>query len=132
MKLEELSVTYDADKLYKITLDIFSDVLKKITKKNPLSNEEELFLFYEKNISYPIDDLKDDVDDDTEDFYETILIMSWAVYREWAKCILDKKTKVDVLDCINKDVVVKLFMDNLNCEEGIDLYKKVLSSSADL
>jgi len=132
VKLEELSVTYDADKLYKITLDIFSDVLKKITKKNPLSNEEELFLFYEKNISYPIDDLKDDVDDDTEDFYETILIMSWAVYREWAKCILDKKTKVDVLDCINKDVVVKLFMDNLNCEEGIDLYKKVLSSSADL
>ena len=127
MKLDELNITYNVDCLYDNTLTIFDDELQN-TDVSLLKNEQTLFSFYEDNISSPIDEKKDNVSVEREDFYEIISIMSWAMYREWVKYIIEKNIAVNDLSCISKDKVVELFLDNLNCEEAMDLYKKVMSS----
>lgn len=127
MIIDDIEITYNVDTLYDITLSVFNDELKDINI-SLLKNEPTLFSFYEDNISYPLDEKKDNVSIEREDFYEMISIMSWAIYREWVKYITSNNIAVNDLRKISKDKVVELFLDNLNCEEAMDLYKKVMSS----
>ncbi len=93
MNLNELKITFDIDNIFDVTVTIFSDALKNCNVElEQLNDRQKLFSFYEKYISYPIDGYKDDVDSEREDFYETILIMSWAFFRQWAKCVMEKNT----------------------------------------
>ena len=125
MNLDKKEITYNVNKLYDLTIEIFKDELKNTTVSY-LKNEATLFSFYEDNISSPIDEGKDKVSVEREDFYEVISILSWAMYRVWINCVLVNNIPADDLSCIDKDKVIKLFLDNLNCEEGIDLYEKVM------
>jgi len=126
MNLESCTTTFKIDEIWDITLSLFADTLDE--ERNQLKfpySKPALFSFYENFISYPIDDLKDGKDDDRIDFFETISLMSWALCRVWIKKVVDEKCQLDCLSEISKDDVIKLFLDNLNCEEGRLLLKKI-------
>jgi len=88
-------------------------------------SKPQLFSFYEEFISYPIDDLKDNVDDNRLGFYELISLMSWALYRVWVQKVVDEKQGLNCFCAISINEVVKLFLDNLSCDEGTPLFKKL-------
>ena len=128
MKLNSCKTTFLVDEIWEITLSLFVDALNELREelKAPYS-KPILFSFYEELISYPIDDLKDDEDQDRQDFYEIVSIMSWALYREWVKKVVDEKYDLDCFNDVSKESVIELFFDNLNCEEGRLLLEKVKS-----
>lgn len=126
MKLDSCQTTFLVDEVWEITLSLFVDSLNKSREKikAPYS-KPALFSFYEELISYPIDDFEDGEDQDRQDFYEIVSIMSWALYREWVKKVVDERSDLDCFDGISKKSVIKLFFDNLNCEEGRLLLEKM-------
>ncbi len=128
MKLDSFQTTFLIDDIWGITLSLFLDSLNESREdiETPYS-KPMLFSFYEELISYPLDDLKDGKDQDRQDFYEIISIMYWALYREWARRVVDEKYDLDCFNVISKKSVIKLFFDNLNCEEGKFLLKRIKS-----
>jgi hypothetical protein len=131
MDIESCTTTFNLDKIWATTLSLFVDTLNENRGelKSPYSNPA-LFVFYEDFISYPIDDLKDENDANRLDFYEAISLMSWALYREWTRKVVDENEQLDCFSILSKDNVIKLFLDNLNCEEGISLLNKIMDKTS--
>jgi len=126
MKIKSHETTFNLEEIWKITLSFFTEILN--SKSGELTvpfTKPMLFTFYEDYISYPIDDLKDNENKNRVDFYELILIMSWALYREWVKKVVDENLQLNCFTEIAKDNVINLFLDNLDCEEGRPLLKKI-------
>jgi hypothetical protein len=115
MDIESCTTTFDIDKIWAITLSLFVDTLNKNRGelKSPYTNQA-LFVFYKDFISCPIDNIKDEEDLDRLDFYEAISIISWALYRAWARKVVDENAQLDCFSMLSKDNVIKLFLDNLN------------------
>lgn len=126
MDIESCEITFNIDEIWAITLSLFVEALNKNRSelKSPYSNPA-LFLFYGDFISHPIDDIKDEEDLNRLDFYEAISLMSWALYREWARKVVDENEQPDCFNILSKDNAIKLFLDNLNCEEGMSLLNKL-------
>ena len=126
MDLKSCATTFEISEIWENTLCLFTDAVNENGRLLGASySKPQLFSFYEDHISYPIDDLKECEDNDRIDFYEMISLMSWALYREWAKKVVDEKCQLDCFSEIQKDKTIQLFLDNLNCEEGEPLLKKL-------
>jgi hypothetical protein len=126
MSIRDCNTTYRIDDLYQITFDLF---LSKIAENSgdiaPPYNNKTLFGFYDSEISSPIDDLKDSESEDRQDFYELISIMAWSFYGQWIKNLLSNSNLEKAFDDIDIHEVKRLFIDNLQCEEGVSLLAKL-------
>lgn len=124
MEIELCNVTFEVNKILDFSYNLFIESLS-IAKLNSPYTKPILFSFYENYISDPIDNLKNGCNVEKLDFYEIILIMSWALYREWTKKVVDEGCNLNCFDKISKEKVLELFFDNLNCEEGLDLLNRL-------
>ena len=126
MDLTETPTTFIVDTIYDIAASLFSAALATYggALVHPYQRPS-LFALYESSISEFIDDLKDDAEEERVDFYEAISVMSWAIYRLWAKEVVDNNHPLTCIDELPKDIAISLFMENLNCEEGKRLLARI-------
>jgi hypothetical protein len=126
MNLRHCNTTFRIDELYQITLDLFSEEIAESTKhiSSPFSNKA-LFGFYDDKISSPIDALKDGEGQERQDFYELISIMAWSFYGQWIKKLSSISDLQYALSDIDAHEVKRLFINNLQCEEGASLLAKL-------
>ena len=117
MNLAKTPTTFVADTIYDVAASLFSVALA--TSGGALARpygRPSLYTFYDSSIGEPIDDLKDEAEEERIDFYEAISLMSWALYRLWVKEVIDNNRPLTCIDVLSKDAAISLFMDNLNCE----------------
>jgi hypothetical protein len=109
-----------------ITQSLFITALNE-NQLLPPYNAPKLYWFYSDYINNPISEAQDEDGDKLNrgDFYEAISMMSWALYRGWAKKVVDENYPLECFDVISKEYVIELFWDNLNCTEGISLLEKI-------
>ena len=117
------NVTFEMEKLLDFSIILFTESLKDAKLDMPYT-KPKLFSFYESFISDPIDNLKNECDSERLDFYELILIMSWALHREWTAKVVNENYKLNCFDAISRKNIFDMFLSNLNCEEGMALLYK--------
>jgi len=129
-KVEGISTTFDVNDVYDITFSFFPKSFKLEGKHILIDAQSKL----PYDIYSEIEDCIYDARLRTEaverrEFVETIEIMSWAIYRVWNKAIsaaVETKETNLTIDRVDNQEVLTLFWENLDCDEGKLLRKRLL------
>jgi hypothetical protein len=123
-ELSSVETTFSSTQIYRYVQGFFGDKVKNYNFPcNP--TKPDLFLFYDSEVSTPIDLLKDNANEDRVDFLEAMLIMAWAVFQTWSESVVSQGESIYCIDNLDRNAAMKRFSDNLDCEEGQDILRKI-------
>ncbi len=123
-ELSRVETTFSSAQIYRYVQMFFEDRIKNYNFPSNPTNPD-LFIFYDSEISDPIDLLKDNANEDRVDFLEAMLIMAWAVFQTWSEAVVSQGKNIDCIDNLDEKAAMKRFLDNLDCKEGQDILHKI-------
>ncbi|MEQ5835269.1 hypothetical protein [Marinobacter sp. NFXS9] len=130
-KVLDLDVTFNDRELMARVISLFP---KRVVVKSGLVQVKGSYLppySVYSEIEDALFDLRSQCEDlERQVFLELLEIMSWAIFRVWNKNIKEgSSTPQEVLELYpDSEDVLRLFWENLNCEEGTMLRSRVKRS----
>lgn len=122
-QLDIIPISFDRHRILEIVIDLFPMKYTvedgRININGAAMKPYDVYSELENNI---FDLRKQEGKPERKAFYELLELMSWAIYRVWCKLIKEVKDCVIIeFTAVNKAETLKLFSENLECDEGAPL-----------